>query len=84
MALPAPPGYIDVLKLAQLAQLKVQPAAQSPSLAQLVKEVLGRPLDKSMQCSDWAARPLTQAQLQYAATDAACLLALHDALLNLD
>ncbi|GFH17154.1 3'-5' exonuclease domain-containing protein [Haematococcus lacustris] len=58
------------------------PGQGAPPVA--LMQVLGRPLDKSMQCSDWAARPLTQAQLQYAATDAACLLALHDALLDLD
>jgi uncharacterized protein with PIN domain len=37
-------------------------------------------LDKRWQCSDWAARPLNQAQLDYAAADVACLFVLHDAL----
>ena len=41
---------------------------------------LGRRLDKSEQCSDWDARPLTEAQVAYAALDAAVLFALHDAM----
>jgi len=39
-----------------------------------------RTLNKQWQCSDWAARPLCQAQLDYAAADAACLFVLNDAL----
>ena len=34
------------------------------------------------QCSDWQRRPLSRAQLTYAAADAACLHALHDGLLR--
>jgi hypothetical protein len=42
--------------------------------------VLGVPLDKSVQCSAWHKRPLSDEQLVYAATDAAVLLALLDSL----
>jgi len=41
---------------------------------------LGRRLDKSEQCSDWERRPLSRAQIAYAALDAAILFALHDAM----
>lgn len=41
--------------------------------------MLGKPLDKSMQVSDWEARPLTERQIRYAALDAHAVLALHDA-----
>ena len=41
---------------------------------------LGRRLDKSEQCSDWERRPLSRAQIAYAALDAAVLFALHDAI----
>ena len=41
---------------------------------------LGRRLDKSEQCSDWERRPLSRAQVAYAALDAAVLFALHDAM----
>ena len=37
-------------------------------------------LDKSCQCSDWARRPLTAAQVRYAAADAASLVPLRAAL----
>eukprot|EP00850_Spirogloea_muscicola_P022164 SM000280S10719 [mRNA] locus=s280:129259:132570:+ [translate_table: standard] len=35
---------------------------------------------QELQCSDWEVRPLSTAQLQYAAADAYCLLAIFDAL----
>eukprot|EP00198_Chlamydomonas_reinhardtii_P001152 XP_001690487.1 predicted protein [Chlamydomonas reinhardtii] len=43
-------------------------------------EVLGKPLDKEQQRSDWAARPLSESQLAYAAADVACLVSVFDAL----
>lgn len=39
-------------------------------LATLTKSVLGATLSKKQQCSNWARRPLTKAQLAYAAADA--------------
>lgn len=50
-------------------------------LAGLVLELLGQRLDKSLQTSDWSARPLSAGQIQYAASDAAVLLDLLGALL---
>ncbi|CAH0364464.1 unnamed protein product [Pelagomonas calceolata] len=41
---------------------------------------LGQRLDKSEQCSDWERRPLSHAQVAYAALDASVLFALHDAM----
>lgn len=46
------------------------------SLSDACSHLLGRPLDKGEQLSSWARRPLTPAQLSYAALDAHCLLAL--------
>lgn len=43
------------------------------SLSDLCNRVLKYPLNKKEQCSDWASRPLTSSQLQYAALDALCL-----------
>ncbi|KXZ47560.1 hypothetical protein GPECTOR_34g719 [Gonium pectorale] len=56
--------------------------SQSISLSRLVADVLGKPLDKTQQRSAWGRRPLSPAQLLYAATDAYCLVALYDALLG--
>ena len=50
--------------------------------ADLAASVLRQRLDKTQQCSTWHLRPLTQAQLTYAAADAAVLLSIFDALLN--
>ncbi|CAE8591478.1 unnamed protein product, partial [Polarella glacialis] len=45
-------------------------ADEASGLSHLTKEVLGLPLDKAMQASRWEKRPLTAAQLRYAAMDA--------------
>ncbi len=46
------------------------------SLSMLSKVVLGKKLDKSMQCSPWHIRPLSIEQIRYAALDAAVLCAI--------
>ena len=40
----------------------------------LVEQVLGQPLDKSEQVSDWTQRPLSKSQVVYAALDAYAVL----------
>lgn len=40
------------------------------SLSQLTKYFLGKSLNKEQQCSDWSSRPLSPAQIEYAALDA--------------
>ena len=46
----------------------------TPSLAVLLRSVLGRPLPKADRLSDWTRRPLTAEQRDYAAADVAHLL----------
>lgn len=48
------------------------------SLAAVCRRELGLRLDKTQQKSDWTLRPLTDAQLNYAALDVEVLLALHE------
>ena len=52
------------------------------SLTRLVRRFLGKSLNKQEQCSDWAARPLTEAQREYAALDAAVTPLIVDKLLQ--
>lgn len=66
--------------LRQLHTLRVKPSP-GDGLSGLVHAQLGAPIDKAEQCSAWGRRPLSAAQLRYAATDAACLLALLDELI---
>ncbi|KAL3657926.1 hypothetical protein V7S43_017125 [Phytophthora oleae] len=54
------------------------------SLSQCVLHVLGKPLDKRMQLSDWNQRPLSSDQLKYAALDALCLVQVVDKLRTQD
>eukprot|EP01024_Parvocaulis_polyphysoides_P007094 TRINITY_DN12138_c1_g1_i1.p1 TRINITY_DN12138_c1_g1~~TRINITY_DN12138_c1_g1_i1.p1 ORF type:complete len:445 (-),score=48.95 TRINITY_DN12138_c1_g1_i1:382-1716(-) len=67
--------------LSRCSAAKLQTVAGC-GLSALVCSVLGVPLDKEMQCSDWHERPLTENQIQYAAKDAAVLLALLDKLIE--
>jgi ribonuclease D len=43
----------------------------------LVKELLGREMDKNDQTSDWAKGGLTESQLEYAANDVRCLIPIY-------
>ncbi|CAM9585094.1 unnamed protein product [Lampetra fluviatilis] len=55
---------------------------QGRGLSLLVLQTLGKALDKRQQLSEWERRPLTMAQLLYAASDAYCLLEVYDVLLQ--
>lgn len=55
-----------------------QGAPVSKSLSTACQRLLGKPLLKSQQVSNWDERPLSPAQLRYAALDAHCLIALLD------
>eukprot|EP00850_Spirogloea_muscicola_P003733 SM000015S01233 [mRNA] locus=s15:722606:726661:+ [translate_table: standard] len=76
--------YVDVgvleERVAAASGRRAAPLAPGRGLAQVAEATLGLPLCKDLQCSDWEARPLSAAQLQYAAADAYCLLAIFDAL----
>ncbi|NXB79594.1 MUT7 Exonuclease, partial [Donacobius atricapilla] len=47
-------------------------------LSLLVQHVLGKPLDKREQLSNWEKRPLREEQILYAASDAYCLLEIYE------
>ncbi|MBC8195454.1 MAG: HRDC domain-containing protein [Actinobacteria bacterium] len=53
----------------------------SPSLSALHQQELGFRLAKGDRLTDWLARPLTESQLSYAASDVAHLLEIHDRLM---
>uniref|UniRef100_A0A0E0HZZ1 3'-5' exonuclease domain-containing protein n=1 Tax=Oryza nivara TaxID=4536 RepID=A0A0E0HZZ1_ORYNI len=51
---------------------------ETKSLATICEELLGVYLSKELQCSDWSYRPLSEGQIQYAASDAYYLLDIFD------
>ncbi|XP_064533345.1 exonuclease mut-7 homolog isoform X1 [Pseudopipra pipra] len=53
---------------------------QEKGLSLLVHHVLGKPLDKTEQLSNWEKRPLREEQILYAASDAYCLLEIYERL----
>ena len=48
------------------------------SLSDTCRLIFNRPLEKTMQCSDWGRRPLSRRQVNYAALDAHALLGVWD------
>jgi acyl-CoA-binding protein len=71
------PSIIDTNVLLRHLQPEIK---QDTSLKNLTRHFLDCNLIKTMQCSDWARRPLSSAQLDYAARDALVLLRLFDAM----
>ncbi|XP_040081584.1 exonuclease mut-7 homolog [Oryx dammah] len=73
-------GGLDLLQVHRQMRVAGRPApavdgAAGPrGLSLLVQQVLGKPLDKTQQLSNWDRRPLGEGQLVYAAADAYCLL----------
>jgi len=70
-----PRGFIDTLPMSRAVLSLV-----SHSLAAVTEHLFGLPLDKSLQKSNWRRRPLTRAQLAYAARDARVTLRVYEEL----
>lgn len=71
----APRGFVDTLAMARAAL-----HLPSYSLAAVTEHLFGLPLDKTLQKSNWRRRPLTRAQLSYAARDARVTMRVYEEL----
>ena len=75
-------GMPNVVDLGDLwGAVKPEPRPKG-GLAGMCRAVLGKPLDKSQQLTDWEQRPLTAAQIEYAALDAIVCIDLWQALVG--
>ena len=68
-------GLIDTLRMSRMAL-----TLASHSLAALTEHLFGLPIDKTLQKSNWRRRPLTRAQIEYAALDARMALLVYEEL----
>ena len=68
-------GLIDTLRMSRMAL-----TLGSHSLASVCEHLFGLPIDKTLQRSNWRRRPLTRAQIEYAALDARMALLVYDEL----
>jgi ribonuclease D len=73
-----PQGFVDTLQMSRAVLPLV-----SHSLAAVTEHLFGLPLDKTLQKSNWRRRPLTRAQLAYAASDARVTLRVYEELKGL-
>lgn len=73
---PELPPKMCVLDLQPVCCRLLNSTSALVSLGSACAQVLGRPLDKAQQCSDWRRRPLSEEQATYAALDAVALLML--------
>lgn len=77
--LPGGRRFFDTMLAAQLLKAGAEPAGRTPALRELVRELLGEDLDKSLKTSDFSG-PLAPQQLAYAAADARAALRLYEPL----
>jgi len=80
---PHVPGFARCLRILEIGDFgaTVQYNGFGKGLSAATELWLGKPLDKSQQVSDWESRPLTEAQILYAALDAWCSCAVFDSIL---
>lgn len=75
--------YIDVMSIVRASDPTMTNIVRL-SLRKIVELYLGAPLSKEQQLSDWQLRPLSPAQIQYAADDAYVLVKLFDRALEME
>ena len=73
-------GLYDFSLLKNISDISTSVYGQGKGLSAVSSALLGKPVDKMYQLSDWQKRPLTEDQIVYAATDVAVLIAIYDAI----
>nr|XP_020664814.1 exonuclease mut-7 homolog [Pogona vitticeps] len=78
-----PKGFKEAKKgFQEVDSFPAEGGKQVRGLSLLVRDLLGKPLDKTEQLSNWDRRPLREDQILYAASDAYCLLEIYATLLK--
>ncbi len=67
----------NIFDTLSVSRQRRQGAQEGHNLSAVCRRELGLELDKSYQASDWTIRPLSQAQIDYAALDVEVLIDLH-------
>ena len=72
--------HFEYSSMQNVFDISTSPYCQGKGLSSVCSSLLGKPLNKRFQLTDWQKRPLSEDQIVYAASDAGVLIAVYTAM----